>query len=105
VALAVAVDGTKLPPKVIFKGVRTPRDLVVLNSLQVAFHKKGWMDESGVKEWIRQSLPRTHNHDQSLLVSDSFRAHLTDDVKAALICVIFPFVLKSEKKNRSNPRL
>ena len=33
VALAVAADGTKFPPKVIFNGVRTPRDLVVLNSL------------------------------------------------------------------------
>ena len=84
VALAVAADGTKFPPKVIFKGVRTPRDLVVPNSLRVSFHKKGWMDESGVKEWIRQCLPRTQNHEQSLLVWDSFRAHLTEDVKAAL---------------------
>ena len=41
VALAVAADGTKLPPKVIFKGVRTPRDLVIPNSLRVSFHKKG----------------------------------------------------------------
>ena len=84
VALAVAADGTKFPPKVIFKGVRPPRDLAVPNSLRVSFHKKGWMDESGVKEWIRQCLPRTRNHEQSLLVWDSFRAHLTDEVKAAL---------------------
>ena len=42
------------------------------------------MDESGVKEWIRECLPRTRNHEQSLLVWDSFRAHLTDDVKLAL---------------------
>ena len=81
--LAVAADGTKLSPKVVFKGVRTPRDLVVPNSLHVSFHKKGWMDESGVKEWIRECLPRTRNHEQSLLVWDSFRAHLTDDVKVA----------------------
>ena len=84
VVLAVAADGTKLSPKVVFKGVRTPRDLVVPNSLRVSFHKKGWMDESGVKAWIRECLPRTGNHEQSLLVWDSFRAHLTDDVKAAL---------------------
>ena len=68
VALAVAADGTKLPPKVIFKGVRTPRDLLIPKSLRVSFHKKGWMDESGIKEWIRQCLPRTCNHEQSLLV-------------------------------------
>ena len=42
------------------------------------------MGESGVKEWIRQCLPRTHNHKQSLLVWDSFRAHLTHEVNAAL---------------------
>ena len=84
VTLAVAADGSKLPPKVIFKGVRHPRDLVVPESLCVSFHKKGWMDEEGVKEWIRQCLPRTPRNEQSLLVWDSFRAHLTDEVKAAL---------------------
>ena len=84
VTLAVAVDGTKLPPKVIFKGVRSPRDLVVPESLRVSFHKKGWMDEAGVKEWIRQCLPWTPRNEQSLLVWDSFRAHLTDEEKADL---------------------
>ena len=66
VTLAVAADGTKLPPKVIFKGVWSPRDLVVPESLRVSFHQKGCMDEAGVKKW------------------DSFRAHLTDEVKADL---------------------
>ena len=42
------------------------------------------MDEAGVKEWIRQCLPRTPRNEQSLLVWDSFRAHLTDEVKADL---------------------
>ena len=83
VTLAVAADGTKLPPKVIFKGVWSSRDLVP-ESLRVSFHKKGWMDEAGVKEWIRQCLPRTPRSEQSLLVWDSFRAHLTDEVKADL---------------------
>ena len=47
VTLAVAADGKKIPPAVIFKGVRTPRDLVVPDSVRVSFHKKGWMDEAG----------------------------------------------------------
>ena len=84
VALALVADGTKLPQKVSFKGFQTLRDLVILNSLRVSFHKKGWMDESGMKEWIRQCLQRTRNHKQSLLVWDSFQAHLTYDVQAAL---------------------
>ena len=84
VTLAVAADGKKLPPKVIFKGVRTPRDLVVPESVRVSFHKKGWMDETGVKEWIQTCLPRNPTDERSLLVWDSFRAHLTDAVKEAL---------------------
>lgn len=47
VTLAVAADGSKLPPAVIFKGVRTLRDLAVLDSVRVSFHNKGWMDEKG----------------------------------------------------------
>ena len=121
VTLAVAADGSKLPPAVIFKGVRTPRDLAVPDSVRVSFHKKGWMDEkgklwlcfflyfkvcytqitdfrncrcifnlsillliSGVKEWIRTCLPRNPDNERSLLVWDSFRAHLTESVKADL---------------------
>ena len=49
--LAVAADGSKLPPAVILKGVRTPRDLAVPDSVRVSFHKKGWMDEKG-KLWL-----------------------------------------------------
>ena len=78
VVLAVAADGAKVPTKVIFRGVRTPRDLVVPHPLRVSFYKKGWMEEQGIWEWIWQSLPRAKH---SLLVWDSFRAHLTDSMK------------------------
>ena len=121
VTLAVAAYGRKLPPAVIFKGVRTPRDLAVPDSVRVSFHKMGWMDEkgtllprlfvylkvcyaqipdfpncrcifnmgillliSGVKEWISTCLPRNPGNERSLLVWDSFRAHLTESVKADL---------------------
>ena len=47
VTLAVAADGSKLLPAVIFKGVHTPQDLAVPDSVHVSFHKKGWMDEKG----------------------------------------------------------
>ena len=39
---------------------------------------------SGVKEWIRTCLPRNPDNERSLLVWDSFRAHLTESVKADL---------------------
>ena len=47
VTLAVAADGKNLPPSVIFKGVRTPRDITVPDTVRVSFDKKGWMDEKG----------------------------------------------------------
>ena len=46
VTLVVTADGKKLPPKVTFRGVQSPRDLVVPDSICVSFHKKGWMDEA-----------------------------------------------------------
>ena len=50
--LVVAADGKKLQPVATFKGVRTPRDLLVPDSLRVTFHKKGWMDEPGKHLWF-----------------------------------------------------
>ena len=47
VVLAVKASGEKLPPKVIFKGVRQLR-IQVPSRMQVSVHKKGWMDEEGL---------------------------------------------------------
>ena len=47
VVLAVKADGGKLPPKVIFKGVRQLR-IEVPRKMQVSVHKKAWMDEEGL---------------------------------------------------------
>ena len=46
VMLAVTADGKKLPLKVTLRGVQSPRDFVVPDSICVSFHKKGWMDEA-----------------------------------------------------------
>ena len=47
VVLAVKVNGEKLPPKAIFKGVRQLR-IQVPRGMQVSVHKKGWMEEEGL---------------------------------------------------------
>ena len=47
VALAVKANGEKLPPKIIFKGVRQLK-IQVPPRMQVSIHKKGWMDEEGI---------------------------------------------------------
>ena len=48
VALSVAADGKKFPPKVIFKGVRQLKNLQIPPRMQVSVHRKGWMDEEGM---------------------------------------------------------
>jgi len=45
--LGVKVNGEKLLPKVIFKGIRQLR-IKVPRRMQLAVHKKGWMDEEGL---------------------------------------------------------
>ena len=47
VALAVKANGEKLPPKVIFKGVRQ-LNINTPPRIQISVHKKGWMDEEGI---------------------------------------------------------
>ena len=56
---------------------------------------------SGVKEWIRTCLPRNPDNERSLLVWDSFRAHLTESVKADLQRRNFNVaVIPKERKHR-----
>ena len=47
VALTVKANGEKLPPKVIFKGVRQ-LNINTPPRMQISVHKKGWMDEEGM---------------------------------------------------------
>lgn len=82
VAQAVKANGQKLPPKVIFKGVRQ-LNINTPPRMQISVHKKGWMDEEGIKEWIRRNLRYTADR-KAPLVWDSFRGHLTEAVKDLL---------------------
>ena len=47
VALTAKANGEKLPPKVIFKGVRQ-LNINTPPRMQISVHKKGWMDEEGM---------------------------------------------------------
>ena len=47
VAVTVKANGKKLPPKVIFKGVRQ-LNINTPPRMQISVHKKGWMDEEGM---------------------------------------------------------
>ena len=86
VMLACLGDGTKLPPYVVFKQKTLPKDLVLPRGIHVRAQAKGWMDESLVKDWLNSVWSKVGGllRKRNFLVWDSFRAHLSDNVKRVL---------------------
>lgn len=86
VMLACLGDGTKLPLYDVFKQKSLPKDLVLPRGIHVHAQAKGWMDESLVKDWLNSDWSKVGGllRKRNLLVWDSFRAHLGDNVKWAL---------------------
>ena len=86
VVLSCLADGTKLKPMIIFKRKTQPKEKFP-PGVVVHHHPKGWMDEDGMKLWIEKVWrlrPGGLLRKRSLLVWDSFRAHLVNPVKRAL---------------------
>ena len=86
VVLSCLADGTKLRPMVIFKRKTIPKEKFPAGVV-VHCHPKGWMDEEGLKIWVQKvwkARPGGLLRKKSLLIWDSFRAHLVDSVKRAV---------------------
>lgn len=86
VVLSCLADGTKLKPMVIFKRKTMPK-CNFPKDIFIHVHEKGWMDENGVKLWIKnvwQKRPGALKNPESLLVWDMFRSHLMDNPKKLL---------------------
>ena len=86
VVLACLADGTKLKPMVVFKRKTMPKERFS-SGVVIHVHPRGWMDEEGVKIWIEKvwrCRAGSLNKPQSLLVWDSFSAHLVDSAKREL---------------------
>ena len=57
------------------------------NGIVVHVHPKAWMDEAGMKIWLNKvwkNHPGGLSKKKSILVLDSFSAHLTDAIKVQL---------------------
>ena len=85
VVLACCGDGSKLKPMLIFKRKTIPK-INNKHGVVVSAKQKGWMDSEQMKVWIEKvwrarigGLGRR----KSLLVYDSFEAHVTDTVKTS----------------------
>ncbi|CAI7884919.1 unnamed protein product [Closterium sp. NIES-54] len=87
--LACTADGRKLKPWVFFKRKTLPKG-DFLADVAVACHENGWMDSPGVVLWLEEGVkpflkPRFGKHAKSsMLVLDSYRDHLTKEVKEKL---------------------
>ena len=84
VVFACQADGQKLPPLVIFKRKTILKEKFPSNII-IKTNSKGWMDEKLMIEWLKEAYvkwPDGFFHiQQSLLVFDSIRAHITDTMK------------------------
>ena len=65
---------------IIFKGKRELK-LDYPAGWIVTVQEKGWMNETLMLKWIKDIYLKYTMKKRSLLVLDSFRGHLTDDVK------------------------
>ena len=82
-----SASGCMLKPMVIVKG-KTNRTITKIkhskNEVCIVPQVKAWMDHVLMKVWIKEVLVKYTKREHCLLVLDSFRAHLTDDVATAL---------------------
>src|SRR5437016_3884860 len=78
-------DGSKLPPLVIFKLKNIPRGTFPQDVL-VRANPTGWMNEFEMLYWINHIWTKCAmiSNPRSLLIMDSFSAHLLDSVKCHL---------------------
>ncbi|CAI7770662.1 unnamed protein product, partial [Closterium sp. NIES-54] len=89
VMLACTADGRKLKPWVFFKRKTLPKGDFPAD-VAVACHENGWMDSPGIVRWLEEGVkpflkPRFGRHAKSsMLVLDSYRGHLTEEVKEKL---------------------
>lgn len=86
VVLTCMADGTKLPPLIIFKLKNIPRGNFPPGVI-IRTNQKGWMNENEMLFWIENVWVKRErlSNPQSLLVLDSFSAHIVDSVKRRFI--------------------
>ena len=77
-------DGTKLPPFVVLKGKRMPKDVACIPNVIVRMSKNAWMDEDLTSEWVDKIWKGVPLPGKRLVVWDLFKCHSTQMVKTQL---------------------
>ena len=80
--VTIAMDGTKLPLFLIFKGapgghIERLLDQILPNGMHGCAQKKAWMDERGMHLWFEKIWQPyvQHNDGKSFLLLDDFKCH------------------------------
>lgn len=84
--MAVTADGGKLPPMVIFKLKKVPKEKFS-KGLLIRTNESGWMTSEMMIDWIENVWNNRKGSfftkkEESVLVMDSAPAHIAEDVKA-----------------------
>ena len=80
--LSCVATGEMLPPMIIFKG-KTTRSIHGVKSngrAVITYQQKAWMDEDVMKQWITKVWIVYTKKQPSLLILDSFSAHMTEAI-------------------------
>jgi len=82
VILAARGDGTKLAPYIVFKGnIRKVRSMSETPGAFVSSSKNGWFNNDLTKDWLLKALGGQTLESRRLLVWDSYRCHISEEVK------------------------
>ena len=72
------------PETVTFKGKRELKKLKIPRGVVVKVQSKGWNDATLTKVWLQKVLLQHTKKQQALLVWDTFKGHLTDELESEL---------------------
>ena len=83
VCLAAKADGTKMPPYIVITRKKFPAELSNISGVVVACSDNGWMNDDLTIDWVNR-VWGNFGFGKRFLVWDSFKCHLSDQVKDAL---------------------
>ncbi|XP_014678488.1 PREDICTED: tigger transposable element-derived protein 1-like [Priapulus caudatus] len=83
VVLAAKANGVKLPPFIVFKGVRKDKELDNVRGVVSVMSSNGWMNEDLTLVWLTKVWGALA-FGKRLLAWDAFRCHIMDTVKDKL---------------------
>ena len=95
--LSITASSEKLPPMIIFKRKTLPKEKFP-SGIVVRVNPKGWMDSTMMHQWLincyRKRADGFFRSKKALLIMDSMRAHITDDVKQKIYAEnTFPLII------------